>query len=75
MSFCIDIILKQKKKKNHNAFTVSSEKSNLVTFASSAMKCIAFSPTQSRFAVKIICCHHLVLVVCLNLFLSSYNSL
>ena len=49
-------VLKQKKKKNYNTFTVPCEKCKTVSFASSLMKNIAEPSTISRFRVKLICC-------------------
>ena len=65
-SFYIDVTLKQNKIVEyaltksyddiHKTLTVSCEKSKMVYFASSIMKNIVASSSQSRFPVKLICC-------------------
>ena len=65
-SFYIDIILKQNKIVEHavakswddvpNTLRVPCEKSKMLFFASSIMRNIVVSPSQSRVAVKLICC-------------------
>ena len=58
----------------YNTLTVSCEKSEMISFASSTMKNIALFPSRSRFAVKLVCCRAFCSVY-LNLLLSFYNNL
>ena len=66
-----------KTKQNYNTFTVPCEKSKIISFVSSKLKNVVFPP-WSRFTVKLIglllLVQHQVLVVYLNLLLSTYNN-